>query len=90
LRGFAKITRDITERKRNEEDLRRAFTEVERLKNQLQSDNVYLREEILSDHNFGEIIGSSDALKQVMHKTQQVAATDTTVLITGETEPAKN
>jgi PAS domain S-box-containing protein len=89
LQGFAKVTRDITERKRNQDELHRALSEVERLKNQLQMDNVYLREEISADHNFGEIIGNSGSLKQVMHKTNQVAATDTTVLINGETGTGK-
>jgi PAS domain S-box-containing protein len=83
------IGQDITKRKHAEEDLRSALSEIERLKNRLQSDNVYLREEILSEHNFGEIIGSSPALKKVMKKTRQVAATDTTVLIVGETGTGK-
>jgi transcriptional regulator with GAF, ATPase, and Fis domain len=56
---------------------------------QANNDIVYLRQEILSDHNFGEIIGNSEALKQVMHKTGQVAETDATVLIVGETGTGK-
>jgi PAS domain S-box-containing protein len=88
-RAVLSLHRDITERVRGEEELRRALSEVERLKNQLQSDNVYLREEILAEHNFGEIVGASDSLKGAMHKVQQVAATDTTVLILGETGTGK-
>ncbi|MBD0373832.1 MAG: sigma 54-interacting transcriptional regulator, partial [Pyrinomonadaceae bacterium] len=88
-RAVLSLQHDITERVRAEEGLRAALKEVERLKNQLQSDNVYLREEILSDHNFGEIIGSSHSLKDVMRKVRQVAATDTTVLIVGETGTGK-
>jgi formate hydrogenlyase transcriptional activator len=89
ITGASTIARDITGRKRAEEKLRAALSEVERLKNQLLSDNIYLREEILSEHNFGEIIGSSESLKAVMGKVRQVAATDTTVLIVGETGTGK-
>lgn len=53
------------------------------------NDLVYLREEILSEYNFGEIIGNSEALKQTLRKTQQVSATNTTVLIVGETGTGK-
>ena len=88
-RAVLSLQRDITERVLAEAELRAALLEVERLKNQLQSENVYLREEILSDHNFGEIIGASDSLREVMHKIGQVAATDTTVLVLGETGTGK-
>jgi formate hydrogenlyase transcriptional activator len=87
--GYHGADRDITGRVRAEEELRAALSQVERLKNQLQSENVYLREEILADHNFGEIIGSADSLKETMKKLGQVAATDTTVLIVGETGTGK-
>lgn len=83
------LREEIEGRKQAEEALQGALSEVERLKNQLQVDNIYLREEILSDHNFGEIIGSSEALKEALRKTGQVAATDTTVLILGETGTGK-
>jgi formate hydrogenlyase transcriptional activator len=56
---------------------------------QARNDVIYLQEEIASDHNFGEIIGRSEALSEVMRKTRQVAATDTTVLIMGETGTGK-
>ena len=89
ITGASTIAHDITERKRTEEELRMALAEVERLKNQFLLDNLYLREEILSVHNFGEIIGSGKSLKDVMEKVHQVAPTDTTVLITGETGTGK-
>jgi PAS domain S-box-containing protein len=80
---------DITERKRAEEGLYAALTEVSELKNQLQAENIYLQEEIRLTHNFDEIIGNSDALKYVLYKVEQVAAADTTVLILGETGTGK-
>ena len=80
---------DITERTEAEEALRAAHEEVSRLKNQLQEENIYLREEINLEHNFGEIVGRSDALKYVLFKIEQVAPTETTVLITGETGTGK-
>jgi len=80
---------DITERKHAEEDLRKALAEVEQLKNRREAENVYLQEEIKVDHNFEEIITQSNILKRVLRSIEQVAATDTTVLILGETGTGK-
>jgi transcriptional regulator with GAF, ATPase, and Fis domain len=71
------------------EDLRVALQEVERLKNQLQAENIYLQEEIKTEYNFEEIIGKSDPIKKVLRKAEQVASTDSTVLIQGETGTGK-
>jgi transcriptional regulator with GAF, ATPase, and Fis domain len=65
------------------------FAEVERLKNQLQAENLYLQEEIKLQHNFEEIIGDSPTMKAVLRKVEQVAPTDSTVLILGETGTGK-
>ena len=81
--------RDIRERKQAEEALRIAHQEVECLKERLQAENIYLQEEIRTEHNFEEIIGSSKALKKVLHQVEQVAETDATVLILGETGTGK-
>ncbi len=88
--------RDITERKKAEQQildyqqqLRNALSEVEQLKNQLQAENIYLRKEVKLSHKFGEMIGQSDALKEALHKAEQVASTDATVLILGETGTGK-
>jgi PAS domain S-box-containing protein len=80
---------DITERKRTEEALRKALAEVETLKNRLQAENVYLQEEIKTRYGFDEIIGRSAALKKVLRQVEQVAPTDSTVLISGETGTGK-
>ena len=86
LRG---TLQDIAERKRAEAALQQAMLEVSQLKNQLEEENIYLREEIKLAHNFDEIVGRSDATKYVLFKIEQVAATDSTVLITGETGTGK-
>jgi formate hydrogenlyase transcriptional activator len=67
----------------------REYEEIGRLKAQLERENVYLREEILGDHNFEEIVGSSAAINAVLHTVDRVAPTDTTVLILGETGTGK-
>ncbi|MDM8544154.1 sigma 54-interacting transcriptional regulator [Desulfococcaceae bacterium HSG9] len=85
----AKLYEEITERKQAEKNLRNALNEIENLKEQLKADNIYLREEIKTEHNFENIIGGSDELKYVMYKVQQIAATETTVLILGETGTGK-
>jgi formate hydrogenlyase transcriptional activator len=71
------------------EALRQALAEVERLKNRLQAENVYLQEEITTTHHRGEIIGQSRALQEVLRQVDQVAPTDATVLIQGETGTGK-
>jgi PAS domain S-box-containing protein len=80
---------DITERIRADESLMSALAEVKQLKDRLQEENIYLREEIKLEHNFSEIVGHSDAIKYVLHKIEQVAPTDSTVLIMGETGTGK-
>jgi len=62
---------------------------IEQEKAGLQQQNLYLQEEIKSDHNFEEIIGQSPALTAVLDHVRRVAATDATVLITGETGTGK-
>ena len=83
------LQQEVEERKRAEKALGRALSEVKRLQKQLEAENVYLREEIKLEYNFEEIIGQSDALKYVLFRVEQVAPTDTTVLILGETGTGK-
>jgi predicted ATPase/transcriptional regulator with GAF, ATPase, and Fis domain len=85
LKIFAARAGAELERLRAEEDLRRAMTEVETLKNRLQAENVYLQEEIGTQHNFNEIIGNSPVLLDALRRVERVAPTDSTVLILGET-----
>ncbi len=87
--GVIALISDITQRKQMEEVLRKALAEVEELKNRLQAENVYLQEEIRREHNFVEMVGSSPALLAVLRKVEQVAPTDSTVLVSGETGTGK-
>jgi len=80
---------DITERKEAENKLCKAFSEIEDLKEQLQAENIYLRKEIKVEHSYGEIVGNSNAIKRVLSSVEQVAGTDSTVLIMGETGTGK-
>jgi transcriptional regulator with GAF, ATPase, and Fis domain len=70
-------------------ELREALDEVERLKNRLQAENLYLQDEIKVEHNFEDIIGGSPTLKAVLSQVEQVAATTATVLILGESGTGK-
>ena len=69
--------------------LRQALAEVERLKNRLQAENVYLQEEITTAHHGGGMIGQSRVLQEILCQVEQVAPTDATVLIQGETGTGK-
>ncbi len=66
-----------------------AFREIDALKNKLAEEKLYLEEEIQTEYNFEEIIGGSEALKQVLQEVETVARTDSTVLIYGETGTGK-
>ena len=89
LIGAVVTFNDISERKQREEALRHALAEVERLKEQLHAENQYLRQEIKVSHNFEEIIGEGPAMIKAKRLVEQVAATDATVLILGETGVGK-
>jgi formate hydrogenlyase transcriptional activator len=80
---------DIDERKRAEGALEKAYDEIRRLTDRLRDENVVLREQIDDVFNFEEIVGSSPALKGVLASIVQVAPTDSTVLISGETGTGK-
>jgi PAS domain S-box-containing protein len=91
--GLAKrltgVSVDVTERKKMEQELRERLNEIERLKLQLEKENLYLREEIKTGKGFQKIVGNSEALQYVFFRVQQVAPTDATVLVLGETGTGK-
>jgi PAS domain S-box-containing protein len=62
---------------------------MEREKARLEAQNVYLQEEIRSEHDFTEIVGNSRAVRAVLAQVEQIAPTDSTVLILGETGTGK-
>jgi PAS domain S-box-containing protein len=80
---------DIEERKRAEEERKKAFDEVKSLRDQLYQENLVLKEEIDEASMFEEIVGSSDALREVLLQVAKVAPTNSTVLIAGETGTGK-
>ncbi|MHA4740776.1 sigma-54-dependent transcriptional regulator [Dyadobacter sp. MSC1_007] len=81
-----KLEQLVTERTA---DLNKALTEVEKLKDQLQAENVYLKEELKQSTNPGEIISQSKTFEKVLNKIRQVAPTNSTVLINGESGTGK-
>jgi len=83
------VSRDITERKKSELNLKRALKENIALKQQIEAENIYLREELKLEGSFNDIVGSSKSLKKVLKQVEQVAKTDSTVLILGETGTGK-
>lgn len=62
---------------------------MEQEKARLEAQNTYLQEEIRSEHNFDEIVGSSATLLEVLRQVEQIARLDSTVLILGETGTGK-
>jgi formate hydrogenlyase transcriptional activator len=81
--------RDVTERTRAQDALRKAFEEIKGLRDQLQSENIVLREEIDKASMFEQIVGTSPPLRNVLSRISKVAPTDSSVLITGETGTGK-
>jgi formate hydrogenlyase transcriptional activator len=95
--------RDITERKligeslkkshneleRQAVELRTALSEIQAMKEQLEVENIYFRHESKMKHQNENIIGQSDGLKYVLYRAEQVAPTNTTILILGETGTGK-
>src|ERR1700678_2816509 len=66
-----------------------SYQKIASLKARLEKENVYLREELRAEHNFEEIVGNSPALMKALRSVEQVAPTDSTVLIYGETGTGK-
>jgi formate hydrogenlyase transcriptional activator len=82
-------TIDVTERKQMEAQIKTRLREIEDLKQRLERENIYLREEINLQHLHEEIVGQSEVMKNVLFKVEQVSLTDSTVLIHGETGTGK-
>ena len=89
LVGAVVVFRDVSERKRAEQNLQQAYAEVERMKERLEAENVYLQEEIRLGHDFKDIVGQSHAIQQVLNQIDLVAPTHASVLISGESGTGK-
>lgn len=83
------LTQEVEERTKAEGSLQESYAEIKKLQEQLQAENVYLRQEVARGHNFGEIIGQSPVLSQVFSQVEQVAPMNATVLLLGETGTGK-
>jgi PAS domain S-box-containing protein len=79
---FVGTVMDVTARKK-------AFEEIKALRDELQKENIVLREELGKSSMFEEVIGTSSVLQMVLARAAKVAPTDSTVLIMGETGTGK-
>ncbi len=89
LQRIAVVLLNVLQKKRSEEKLQSAFEEINRLKSRLEIERDYLKEELKLEHNYENIIGQSQSLQYALLKVEQVAPTDTTALILGETGTGK-
>jgi len=87
--GAVVVFQDVTEIKESETNLKNAIEEIKQLKDRIQAENTYLQEEIKHNSNFEEILGQSPTLSKVFHQVEQVAPTDSSVLLLGETGTGK-
>ena len=76
-------------RKRSEQNLHNAFNEIKELKERLEAENTYLREEVCLQYGHNDFIGNSEIIRTVLNRVEQVGKTDSTVLILGETGTGK-
>jgi len=83
------VFRDITERKNVENELRQALDTIKKLKDRLEAENTYLRDEAVLNDKYSCIVGKSDPMEYAMHRIRQVARTKTSVMLTGETGTGK-
>ncbi len=89
VRRLLVATKDMTARNRAEAKLREAYGENARLKEELELERDYLREEVNVSMNFGRIIGESPVLAAMLARIEAVADTSANVLIVGETGTGK-
>jgi transcriptional regulator with GAF, ATPase, and Fis domain len=89
LRLLWEVFCNALERKRADQKIQNALAEIEQLRDRLEAENLYLRDQIDIEHKHEEIIGQSEAIRKVLLQVEQVANTDSTVLLLGETGTGK-
>ncbi|MCP5093637.1 MAG: PAS domain S-box protein, partial [Gammaproteobacteria bacterium] len=89
IQGAVVVFRDISQRKEIERQRAAAFQEIKQLKEPLEQERDYLRDEIKTGSDYGEIIGASAALNRTMAQIDAVAPTPANVLILGESGVGK-
>ncbi len=82
-------SKDVTERNQAERELRRTLAENARLREELERERDYLREEVNVAMNFGRIVGTSAALRRMLKRVEAVAETPVSVLLQGESGVGK-
>ena len=82
-------SKDVTERNRAERELRKTLAENARLREELEHERDYLREEVNVALNFGRIVGTSPALRRMLKRVEAVAETPASVLVQGESGVGK-
>ncbi len=86
---LGEVVANAAVRKEKEVKIQEAFEEIQKLKDQLKADYIYLREEIDFESGFHQMIGQSPAIKEVFSNISQIAPLDTTVMILGESGTGK-
>jgi formate hydrogenlyase transcriptional activator len=89
LRLIASIFGNVLARRQGEAAIANALADVKRLRRQFEDENLYLRQEVQEQLGTSRIVGQSAAIRHVLEQVQQVAATDSTVLLLGETGTGK-
>lgn len=89
LLGAVIVFRDVSQRREADERLRQALAEVDSLRERLELENAYLKEEIRLESHHQGIIGRSPAIEATLRQIDLVAGTDATVLVTGESGTGK-
>ena len=88
-KAIGKVILSAMRRREAEVKLQNSYDQIKELKDRLEQENIYLQEEIKREHRFEEIIGQSNELQYILRRVEEIAPTDTTVLISGETGTGK-
>jgi formate hydrogenlyase transcriptional activator len=83
------IIANALDRRNKDQNLGEAYKKIKILQEQLEQENTFLRQEIKLRHNHDEMIGSSPAILHAIHQAEQVAVTNSTALVLGETGTGK-
>ncbi len=85
----AQVFANALSRAQSDKNLLQAYRQIEELKQRVERENTYLREEVKLQHRHDEVIGDGEGIRRVLKKVEQVAPTDSAVLLLGETGTGK-